>query len=139
MAGENSNDFYFDALLVALIIAAAALSLFAFFSAQPNSYTLLYFNPKNLPQSAKAGQALGFSFFVENHEGTVQQYTYYVAAEGETKSQKTIELADNETRQFSETIAFKRESEEKQKVLVELAKPNSTEPYKIFFWVSVSS
>ncbi len=138
MAEENSNDFYFDILLVALIIAAAALSILAFFSAQQNPYTMLYFNPNDLPQTAKAGQALSFSFFVENHEGTLQQYTYSVAVEGETKSQKTIELAENEKKQFSETIVLNSAIVEKQKVIVELAKPNSTEPYEIFFWVSVS-
>lgn len=136
-AGEK-EDFYFNALLAGLAIIVALLLVFSFFNAQKNYYSALYFAPREIPGTAVAGQPFAFSFFVENHEGKAVSYVYSISAEGKTGAEKTAELNDGEARLFNETFTISKPSAEKQKVSVEMKKPGSTEPYKIFFWVSVS-
>lgn len=135
---QAGKDFYFDFLLVGLIVVVLALLVLAFFNAQQQHYTALYFSPEELPKSAVAGQALSFSFFIENQEGKPIEYSYSIITEGETKVQKTVLVAYSEKKKISETLTFNKASAQKQKVLVQLKKLESSQPYEIFFWVNVS-
>lgn len=133
---EKRQDFYFDFLLVGLIVLVAILLALSFFNAQQQAYSLLFFEGQ--PQETViVGKALAVDFFIENHEGEATDYSYSIIAEGETKIQKTITVGNSEKKKLTESISFKAASSEKQKVLVQLQKPDSEQPYEIFFWVSV--
>ncbi len=135
---ERFDRFLFTGIVVLLIIVAGALIAFKAFTREPVYYSEVYFAGETIVDGARIGERIPVNFFIGNHEGKTLTYTYLVSAFGGDKVEKEIELQDGELKEIREFTEFETDYGSKQRVTVEVEKPDSVKPYALWFWVEVS-
>ncbi|MBU1120564.1 DUF1616 domain-containing protein [Candidatus Micrarchaeota archaeon] len=135
---QKFDYFLFSGIIIVLIVVLAILSVYSFLQQEPEYFSQVYFEPEKLLSEVEKGKEFPVIFFIDNREGKDVAYTYKITAEGETKKEAEITVANGEVKKVAELIYFDERHEEKQKVLVEVVKPEKEKPYSLWFWVDVN-
>lgn len=135
---QKTDLFLFTGILIVLVIVLGAMSLSLIFTKKTESFSQVFLAQETIPAQVSAGENFSFSFFVENNEGKTTNYSYEVWAEGAKKKTGNISLQNNERKQINESISFTNSYSEKQKVLLKVFSKDSSQPYTLWFWVSIS-
>ena len=132
----NDDKLLFGALVLILAIIVVFFVYSLSIGRAPQAYTQLWLADNN-PRTAIAGKNFSAGFVIENDEGKTVEYEYNFIAENKVKASGKISLENGKQKLVKEQFSFSKAYAEKQKVLVEVRKPERNEPYTLWFWVAV--
>ncbi len=132
---KTEDERLFAVILVVLIIVAAAFMYSIYIGRTPEAFTQAWL--ESYFDSARPGEEMNFSFVIDNHEEKAATYSYKIIVNDVVKKENSIAVDKGENRLVEESISFDMAGSEKQKVLVEINKPEKPEPYSLWFWVDV--
>lgn len=131
----DKDNYLFAVLLVILIIVVSLFIYSLLIGRTPEQFTQVWLG--NNLSTVNANENFDVNFFIDNREEEAVTYTYKIIAEGSTKAEGGITIGPGKTENLAEEISLNNPSSEKQKVLIEITKPDKPEPYTLWFWVKV--
>lgn len=137
LSDDKMDDFLFKGLVIVLIVVIGLLLINSFLNLKPETFTQVYLIPDKIVNSASVNEKIPVEFEIDNREGKTTEYSYKISFEGKTLAEKTVSVENNARKRITEEISFSETFEEKSKVLVEVTKPGTEEPYSVWFWLEV--
>ncbi|MFA4907330.1 MAG: hypothetical protein WC602_03605 [archaeon] len=132
----DADKLLFGALVVILAIIVVFFVYSLSIGRAPQAYTQLWLSGNN-PQTAIAGKNFSSGFVIENGEGKTVEYEYSFTAENKVAASGKISLESGKQKPVNAQFSFSKAYAEKQKVLIEVRKPGRSEPYTLWFWLTV--
>ncbi len=137
LTDDKMDDFLFKGLVIVLVIVIGILLAASFIGVEPETFTQVYLIPDKIVNSAGAGEKVPVEFEIDNREGKKTEYTYKISFKKQTLVEETVLVENSEKKRIIEELSFSDPTEEKEKVLIEIFKPEDEEPYSIWFWLEV--
>jgi len=137
LTDDKMDDFLFKGLVIVLVIVIGILLAASYIGVKPETFTQVYLIPDKIINSAGVEEKIPVEFEIDNREGKATEYTYKISFNEQTLIEETVLVENLEKKRIIEELSFSELTEEKEKVLIEVFKPEDKEPYSIWFWIEV--